>query len=159
MNPTEEQIAALLGTSGTDVPPPDRPFLDRLREQTAKVFQAAGGNNAVTSPRLPRKTIMIFSSFRWIAATAAAVLVLGVVVANWMGLFQAPRQTETPREEQFIVADTLADDGRIGKVTDAQGIVSIKPVEHERWSPVEPRLVLRPAIGCGPTCAVRMPPH
>ena len=30
---------------------------------------------------------------------------------------------------------TLTEDGRIGKVTDVQGIVAIKPVLAERWTP------------------------
>src|SRR5439155_1694271 len=36
------------------------------------------------------------------------------------------------------------EDGRIGKVTDVQGIVTIKPVLHERWTPVREGLVLKP---------------
>ena len=46
--------------------------------------------------------------------------------------------------EKFAIADTLTADGRIGKVTDVQGIVSIRPVLHERWTPVREHLVLRP---------------
>ena len=46
--------------------------------------------------------------------------------------------------DKFAIADTLTEDGRIGKVTDVQGIVSIKPVLHERWTPVRDGLVLRP---------------
>jgi Flp pilus assembly protein TadD len=45
---------------------------------------------------------------------------------------------------KFAIADTLTEDGRIGKVTDVQGIVTIKPVMHERWTPVREGLVLRP---------------
>jgi Flp pilus assembly protein TadD len=46
--------------------------------------------------------------------------------------------------EKFTIADTLTEDGRIGKVTDVQGIVGIKPVLHDRWTPVRAHLVLRP---------------
>src|SRR6266542_747170 len=46
--------------------------------------------------------------------------------------------------EKFAIADTLTEDGRIGKVTDVQGIVSVKPVLHERWTPVREHLVLKP---------------
>jgi Flp pilus assembly protein TadD len=46
--------------------------------------------------------------------------------------------------QKFVVADTLTEDGRIGKVNDVQGIVSLKPVLHERWTPVHEHLVLRP---------------
>ena len=46
-------------------------------------------------------------------------------------------------EDLFVVGDTLTEDGRIGKVTDAQGLVAIRPVMHERWSPVTERMPLR----------------
>jgi predicted Zn-dependent protease len=46
--------------------------------------------------------------------------------------------------QKFAVADTLTEDGRIGKVADVQGVVGVKPVMHERWTPVRPGLVLRP---------------
>src|SRR5262245_44491237 len=46
--------------------------------------------------------------------------------------------------QKFAVADTLTEDGRIGNVTDLQGVVSVRPVLHQRWTPVRNRLVLRP---------------
>jgi tetratricopeptide (TPR) repeat protein len=46
--------------------------------------------------------------------------------------------------DKFAIADTLTEDGRIGKVADVQGIVTIKPVLHERWTPVRDGVVLRP---------------
>jgi len=48
------------------------------------------------------------------------------------------------REELFVVGDTLTEDGRIGKVIDAQGVVSIKPVMASRWTPLGEGLVLKP---------------
>ena len=39
-------------------------------------------------------------------------------------------------EDLFVVGDTLTEDGRIGKVTDVQGMVAVKPVMAERWTPV-----------------------
>jgi hypothetical protein len=47
-------------------------------------------------------------------------------------------------EELFVVGDTLTEDGRIGKVTDAQGIVMVKPVMAQRWTPVSDGLLLKP---------------
>ncbi len=47
-------------------------------------------------------------------------------------------------EELFVVGDTLTEDGRIGKVTDAQGLVSLKPVMHRRWTPVSGLVILKP---------------
>jgi Flp pilus assembly protein TadD len=80
---------------------------------------------------------------RW-AAAAALLLVVGIGLARWIGPSKKPAEAKPPPDERFVAEDTLADDGRIGKVTDAQGVVSIKPVLHERWSPVQPRLVLKP---------------
>jgi len=48
------------------------------------------------------------------------------------------------QEELFVVGDTLTEDGRIGKVIDAQGVVSIKPVMANRWTPLAEGLVLKP---------------
>jgi len=47
-------------------------------------------------------------------------------------------------EDLFVVGDTLTEDGRVGKVTDAQGIVSVKPVMHRRWTPVAAYMLLKP---------------
>ena len=47
-----------------------------------------------------------------------------------------PWRRQPVDEELFVVGDTLTEDGRIGKVTDAQGIVAVKPVMHRRWTPV-----------------------
>jgi Flp pilus assembly protein TadD/predicted Zn-dependent protease len=135
--PTDEQIAALLAAADRDAPPPDRAILDRLRDQSLEAFQSATPGPATISPR---KRIMVVSALRWVAA-AAAVLFVGIVLANWIGLVHRP---DPAPDEQFVVSDKLIEDGRIGKVTDSQGVVSVKPVMHERWSPVQPRLVLRP---------------
>ena len=99
--PTDEQLAALLAAADKDAPPPDRAFLDRLREQSL-----AG----LSKPRLPNrhptslwKRIMIPSSLRWIAASAAAVLVVGIVFAHWLGLSQnAGPRTAVPMSS-FVV--------------------------------------------------------
>ncbi len=47
-------------------------------------------------------------------------------------------------EEKFVVRETLTEDGRVGKVTDLQGVVNIKPVLHQRWTPVGTHLLLKP---------------
>jgi Flp pilus assembly protein TadD len=47
-------------------------------------------------------------------------------------------------DQQFAVRPTLTEDGRIGKVHDSQGIVTVKPVLHERWTPVRNGLLLKP---------------
>jgi Flp pilus assembly protein TadD len=47
-------------------------------------------------------------------------------------------------EEKFAILNSLSEDGRVGKVTDTQGVVTVKPLNTERWTPVEPRFVLQP---------------
>ena len=47
-------------------------------------------------------------------------------------------------EELSAVASTWTEDGRIGKVLDRQGLVTVKPRMHRRWTPVKPHLVLKP---------------
>jgi predicted Zn-dependent protease len=44
----------------------------------------------------------------------------------------------------FVVGKTLTEDGRIGKVADVQGTVTVKPVMHRRWTPVSTHLLLHP---------------
>ncbi len=138
--PTDEQLGALLGAADKDAAPPDPAVLARLREQSLAAFHAAASH---TTPTSLWKRIMSPTSFRWIAASAAAVLVLGIgfVVARWLGIGNAP---DPPPDEKFVAEEKLTDDGRIGKVTDAQGVVGVKPVLHERWSPVQKQLVLKP---------------
>ena len=133
--PDDKPVADLLAAADRDAPMPDRAFLDRLRDQSMAAFAAAA------KPHTLRERIMLRASFRWVAACAAAVLVLGVVIAKWVMSPEQPPQVKAP---EFRIEPGLVDDGRIGNVTDAQGIVSVKPVLAERWSPVVPRLVLKP---------------
>ena len=135
--PTDEQMAALLAAADRDAPPPDRAALDRLRDQSLAAFQTVAPQPA----SIPlRRRLMSTSSLRW-ASAVAAVLLVGIVLASWIGLVNRPDPTP---DEKFVTSDSLVDDGRIGNVIDAQGVVSVKPVMHERWSPVRPRLVLKP---------------
>ncbi len=53
--------------------------------------------------------------------------------------------TNQPVDESlFVVGDVLTEDGRIGKVTDVQGVVAVKPVMCERWTPVCGNILLKP---------------
>ncbi|HUU21684.1 MAG TPA: VIT and VWA domain-containing protein, partial [Phycisphaerae bacterium] len=47
-------------------------------------------------------------------------------------------------EDLFVVGDTLTEDGRIGKVTDIQGIVAVKPMAAGRWTPLAGQMLVRP---------------
>jgi Flp pilus assembly protein TadD len=46
--------------------------------------------------------------------------------------------------DKFVVRDTLTEDGRIGMIAEVQGLVSLKPVMHERWTTVCGKTLLRP---------------
>jgi tetratricopeptide (TPR) repeat protein len=47
-------------------------------------------------------------------------------------------------EGKFVVKDTLTEDGRIGKLADVQGVVSVRPILAQRWTPVGDDTLLRP---------------
>lgn len=48
-------------------------------------------------------------------------------------------------ETKFKVAETLTEDGRIGKVIDIQGLVTVRPLTTTRWTPLcAPNLILQP---------------
>ncbi len=47
-------------------------------------------------------------------------------------------------EALFVVGDTLTEDGRIGKVVEAQGVVAVRPVNARRWTPLAESLLLMP---------------
>ncbi|AWM39466.1 Vault protein inter-alpha-trypsin [Gemmata obscuriglobus] len=138
--PTDDPLADLLGATAKDAPEVDRAFLDRLRARSCAAFEAAGPAAPATHHQPKPKTMF---SLRWIATAAAAVLVAGLVTAYWIAT-QQPAPEPPPREQKFVFEDKLTDDGRIGKVADAQGVVAVKPVQAERWSPVQAGLMLKP---------------
>ena len=47
-------------------------------------------------------------------------------------------------DEKFAVAKSLSEDGRIGKISHAQGIVVLRPMLAQRWTPVCRETLLRP---------------
>jgi tetratricopeptide (TPR) repeat protein len=47
-------------------------------------------------------------------------------------------------EDKFVVKDTLTEDGRVGKVADVQGVVSVRPILAQRWTPIGDGTLLRP---------------
>lgn len=46
-------------------------------------------------------------------------------------------------ESVFVVGKSLSDDGRIGKVVDTQGMVSLRPALARRWTPVSRQLIVK----------------
>jgi Flp pilus assembly protein TadD len=51
---------------------------------------------------------------------------------------------EVVDESKFAVAKTLTEDGRIGKLSDAQGIVLLRPMLAKRWTPICRDTLLKP---------------
>ncbi|MEX2287409.1 MAG: VIT domain-containing protein [Planctomycetaceae bacterium] len=47
-------------------------------------------------------------------------------------------------DDKFVVAKALTEDGRIGKVSDAQGIVVLRPMLAKRWTPICRETLLKP---------------
>lgn len=45
---------------------------------------------------------------------------------------------------KFVVAKTLSADGRVGKITDAQGIVLLRPLTAQRWTPIHREMPVQP---------------
>jgi predicted Zn-dependent protease len=61
-----------------------------------------------------------------------------------LGLLTMLAYDEPVPKDKFVVKDTLTEDGRVGNVADTQGVVAVKPVLHQRWSPVSSHLLLKP---------------
>lgn len=47
-------------------------------------------------------------------------------------------------EDKFAILSSLSEDGRVGKVADVQGVVTVKPLNAERWTVADDNLVLMP---------------
>jgi len=77
----------------------------------------------------------VLHSLEAVAMRGGKHQVLGQVVVVAMN--------EPMDEDMFVVGDTLSKDQRVGKVTDLQGIVSLQPVMHRRWTPVQPSMLLQ----------------
>ncbi len=47
-------------------------------------------------------------------------------------------------DDKFVVAKSLTEDGRIGNVSESQGIVTLRPMLAKRWTPVCREMLLKP---------------
>ena len=75
------------------------------------------------------------------AASAAATVLIGV----WFWSHLPVSEAADPGHPLPKTASLhpLTEDGRIGKVTDVQGIVAIRPGMAQRWSPLVDRMIVR----------------
>ncbi|HZZ27728.1 MAG TPA: VIT domain-containing protein [Pirellulales bacterium] len=46
-------------------------------------------------------------------------------------------------DSKFVVAKTLTEDGRIGKIVDSQGLVVLRPMLAQRWTPISSETLLK----------------
>src|SRR5260370_6354418 len=82
-NRDEEKLAFLLAATNKDAAPPDRAFLDRLREQSAAAFQAEFSRQA---PPQKRRRVMITRTLGVLAASVAAAILIGASLFRWYSL-------------------------------------------------------------------------
>ena len=61
-----------------------------------------------------------------------------------LGEFRLVAVDEPVEAGKLQVPATLTEDGRIGKITDRQGLVSLRPLTSTRWTPVCGPTILRP---------------
>jgi hypothetical protein len=47
-------------------------------------------------------------------------------------------------ETKFVVAKSLSQDGRVGKIVDSQGVVTLRPPLARRWTPVSRQMLVKP---------------
>ena len=76
------------------------------------------------------------------------------IVARWPGKLRALQPplaelrlvavNEPVGDDKFVINKSLTEDGRIGRVTDAQGIVTLRPMLAKRWTPVCREMLLKP---------------
>lgn len=92
-----------------------------------------------------RLTIEAFADARTGELLTIAAWPIGKVDRNGPPLAELTlvARNEPLDESKFIVAKWLAEDGRIGKIADTQGIVTVKPVMHDRWTPITGSMLLR----------------
>ena len=90
--------------------------------------------------------LLAAACFVWFGSDSKSVLsgsADGLVDARLLAMNVAAAD-EKPGDEKPGVAKSLSEDGRIGKITDTQGLVTLRPVLHERWTPVCRQTLLKP---------------
>ena len=105
--PDDERMAELLRSLNGDAPPPDRRFLDRLRELSTEEFsQHAAGGSIIVPQTISKAAPIVVWNGRYVMATLAVLLV-------FVGYFFSPfTGTEAPLAfgevlTKFSAADTL----------------------------------------------------
>jgi tetratricopeptide (TPR) repeat protein len=80
-----------------------------------------------------------------LAAALAASVLIGALLWSRQGAGERNDLAQArSQHDPSAVGDTLTEDGRIGKVADLQGIVTLRPATASRWSPLAGHVLLRP---------------
>ncbi|MCC6125288.1 MAG: tetratricopeptide repeat protein [Pirellulales bacterium] len=115
-----------------------RPVLEKIDGKEYDVYRyqtADDGNTVLVEARVDAATQLLHSLETLADRDGRRTPVCSLTVLN---------VNQPVDENLFVVGDALTEDGRIGKVTDVQGMVSIKPVMAERWTPVCGNILLKP---------------
>ena len=80
-----------------------------------------------------------------LAAALAASVLIGALLWSRPGAGEKNALAQArSQHDPSAAGDTLAEDGRIGKVTDLEGIVTLRPATAGRWSPLAGHALLWP---------------
>jgi tetratricopeptide (TPR) repeat protein len=80
-----------------------------------------------------------------LAAALAASVLIGALLWSRRGAGERNDLAQgRSHHDPSAVGDRLSEDGRIGKVADLQGIVTLRPATASRWSPLAGHVLLRP---------------
>ncbi len=88
-----------------------------------------------------------------VRALAAVTVVAAVAIVVRFSSWQPNIVNGAPAAEaKPVIGGSLADDGRIGKISDSQGLVVLKPALAQRWTAVAPETLLLPQDWLRATC-------
>ena len=144
--PEEEQLAQLFAALEADAPPPDEQLRESLRARSAEAFVTQSCPTESSRVHIPRgRSPKFVFAWRTLAASAAAA----VLAASFLFFFQfGPAKDagvdKNVNEPLLVNRGVLTEDGRVGEITNAQGIVSVKSVASPRWTPVSEGMPVMP---------------
>jgi tetratricopeptide (TPR) repeat protein len=135
-------VLALLGVEGTDLGQP------LVEQRPADRIERDGSEYLVYRMDVPRAggkvevEALVDAGTRRLHSARARAEKDGK--AEDLGELTVVGYNEPVAEDKFVVKDTLTEDGRVGKVVDVQGTVSVRPAMQQRWTPVGNNTILRP---------------
>jgi tetratricopeptide (TPR) repeat protein len=109
----------------------------RIGDVTIEAFADAG------TKRLTRMTVwegkMDFKQWQWLENNEDQLERMPPLADMKLVAMNVPVD-----DDKFVVAKSLTEDGRIGKVSESQGLVLLRPMLAKRWTPVCRELLLKP---------------